>query len=156
MDQVVKSEIISVDIVYIVLVAAFVFLGTQVRKWGREIIFKDELGAPHYGYKLHFMVGFFSVAVVLFSQLIFWQISLYREWFCGLDYTCMTSARKAGWWCFFTVGGFLIRPFSLANVEIKPSQTRLVRILCGVISGFGLGLLIVLYSTLTLHKLSTI
>ena len=131
-------------IFYLTMIVASFWLCTRVPKWPKEVVAVDEFGRERLGRQLHFMVGFASLAILLSIHLLLAQFAIgdYRNLFQHRA----DEAANAGWWCFITIGGFLIKPTqSIAGYSFKPSQTRPVRILCGAVSGIGLGLLIVSY-----------
>jgi hypothetical protein len=129
-------------ILYLALVVASLIMSKRVLKWEREVVFIDDLGRPHFGYRLHYLLGFASLALVLSGHMFLSGFSMYTIWLLQSQ----VEAAKAGWFCFTTVGGFLVKPSqSVAGLVLKPSQTRRVRVACGFASGAGLGILIVRY-----------
>jgi hypothetical protein len=131
-------------IFYLTLIVASLWLCTRVPKWPKEVVAVDEFGRERLGRQLHLMVSFASFAILLTTHLLLAQFATddYRN----LIQRRHDDAANAGWWCFITIGGFLIKPTqSIASYSFKPSQTRPVRILCGAVSGIGLGLLVVSY-----------
>jgi hypothetical protein len=127
---------------YVGLIVAALGACWRVPKWQREVIFVDDLGRPHYGRKLHYLVGLAALVLVLTGHMCLSRFTAYAVWL--MD--SRLEAGKAGWFCFTTVGGFLLKPTqTVAGFMLKPSQTRRVRLVCGMASGFGLGVLIVRY-----------
>src|SRR5215472_1720464 len=129
-------------VLYLALIVTSLFMCTRVPKWKREVIFVDDVGHARYGYKLHYLVGFASLAIALSAHLVLSSFDVYTMWWLKSK----DEAATAGWFCFTTVGGFLLKPSqTVAGHVLKPSQTRPVRIACGLASGFGLGVLIIRY-----------
>jgi hypothetical protein len=141
-----REEIVMLigKIFYLAVIAASLWLCARAAKWPKEVVGFDALGRERSARQLHFMVGFALLAFVLSLHLLLAQFAIddYRTLF----QHSRDDAANAGWWCFTTIGGFLIKPAqSIAGYTFKPTQTRSVRILCGAVSGFGLGLLLVSY-----------
>jgi hypothetical protein len=127
---------------YVALIATSFVMCKRVPRWDKEVIFIDDLGHARYGYKLHYLVAFAALALALSGHLVLSRFDVYTMWLLKTK----DEAATAGWFCFTTVGGFLLKPSpTVAGHMLKPSQTRPVRIACGLASGFGLGTLIVRY-----------
>ena len=56
-------------ILYLALVVASLMMSKRVLKWEREVVFVDDLGLPHFGYRLHYLLGFASLALVLSGHM---------------------------------------------------------------------------------------
>lgn len=124
------------------LIIAVLGACSRVPKWDREVIYLDDLGRAHYGFKLHYLVGLASLALVLSGHMFLSGFDTYAAWLRDSK----VEAAKTGWFCFTTVGGLLLKPSqTVGGYVLKPSQTRRVRLVCGMASGVGLGILIIRY-----------
>ena len=126
-------DTVTVIVLIISALAAIWRMSTPQRvrsPWMTEIVGHSSDGHAVYGLKLWLFIALAMFVAVLAMSIFFSSVAPDK-------YETLLKAESAqalylGKWCLFSVGGFLF----------KGPNVRSIRTLCGAVSGFGLGLVV--------------